>query len=149
MIWANAIICMIWAGIQSSLKAAPGCQKSSPSYQFNSLNFDSKKLSVRSVEDHLNIPNTSQANIDNWFVFTSEMHLFKSLILSSCNMHPLWFSFSNDYFDWSADSWLALTFRECPGPVANVSTRKCKQPRYPGPTSASNWSVCSRDILTV
>ncbi len=36
-----------------SINAAPGCQKSSPSYQFNSLNFDSKKLSVRSVEDHL------------------------------------------------------------------------------------------------
>ncbi len=64
MIWANAIICMIWAGIQSSLKviktircscikAAPGCQKSSPSYQFSSLNFDFQKLSVRSVEDHL------------------------------------------------------------------------------------------------
>ncbi len=27
----------------------------SPSYQFNSLNFDSKKLSVRSVEDHLKV----------------------------------------------------------------------------------------------
>ncbi len=56
MIWANAIIYMIWAGIQSSLKvikAAPGCQKSFPSDQFNSLNFDSKQLSVRSVEDHL------------------------------------------------------------------------------------------------
>ncbi len=26
----------------------------SRSYQFNSLNFDSKKISVRSVEDHLN-----------------------------------------------------------------------------------------------
>ncbi len=30
-----------------------GIHKSSPSYQFNSLNFDSEKISVRSVEDHL------------------------------------------------------------------------------------------------
>ncbi len=28
-------------------------EEPSPSYQFNSLNFDSKKISVRSVEDHL------------------------------------------------------------------------------------------------
>ncbi len=28
------------------LKAAPGCQKSSPSYKFNSLNFDYEKISV-------------------------------------------------------------------------------------------------------
>ncbi len=27
-------------------KAAPGCQKSSPSYKFNSLNFDPVKISV-------------------------------------------------------------------------------------------------------
>ncbi len=39
---------------RSCIKAAPGCQKSPPSYQFNSLNFDSKKIAVRSVEDHLN-----------------------------------------------------------------------------------------------
>ncbi len=41
-------------GICSYIKAAHCCQKSSPSYQFNSLNFDSKKLSVTSVWDHLN-----------------------------------------------------------------------------------------------
>ncbi len=29
--------------ICSYIKAAPGCQKSSPSYKFNSLNFDSEK----------------------------------------------------------------------------------------------------------
>ncbi len=60
IIWVNAIICMIWVVLQSSLiysniKAACGCQKSPPSYQFNSLNIDSKKISVRSVEDHLNL----------------------------------------------------------------------------------------------
>ncbi len=62
MIWANAIICMIWAGI----KAAPGCQKSSPSYQFNSLNFDYKKLSVRSVEDHLKKIYVKFARMYSW-----------------------------------------------------------------------------------
>ncbi len=30
-----------------------GCKKSSPSYQFNSLNFDFKKISLRSPWDHL------------------------------------------------------------------------------------------------
>ncbi len=45
MIWVNAIICMI--------KAAPGCQKSSPSYKFNSLNFDSEKISETTLWDHL------------------------------------------------------------------------------------------------
>ncbi len=38
-----------------SFRPLHSCQKSSPSYQFNSLNFDSKKLFVRSVEDHLKI----------------------------------------------------------------------------------------------
>ncbi len=44
---------MIWAGICSYIKAAPGCQKSSPSYMFNSLNFDSEKLSETTLWDHL------------------------------------------------------------------------------------------------
>ena len=39
---------------QPYIKAAPVCQKSSPSYQVNGLNFDFKKISMRSVEDHLN-----------------------------------------------------------------------------------------------
>ncbi len=43
IIWVNAIVCMIWAGIYS-IKAAPGCQKLSPSYQFKGLNFDSKNI---------------------------------------------------------------------------------------------------------
>ena len=63
MIWVNAIIFMTWAGIydechmkipqHSSYKAAPGCQKSRASYKFNSVNFDSKKLSVETLWDHL------------------------------------------------------------------------------------------------
>ncbi len=40
-------------GIYSSIKAADGSKKSSPSYQFNRLHFDFKKLSVRSPWDHL------------------------------------------------------------------------------------------------
>ncbi len=35
------------------LKAAPGHQKSCPSYKFNSLNFDSEKISVITPWDHL------------------------------------------------------------------------------------------------
>ena len=46
------IICTIWT--DSSIKAAHGCKKSSPAYQLNSLNFDFKKISVRSPWDHLN-----------------------------------------------------------------------------------------------
>ncbi len=53
MVWVNAIICMIWAGIYSYIKAAPGCQKSSPSYKFNSLKFDSEKISETTLWDHL------------------------------------------------------------------------------------------------
>ena len=49
MISVNAIIYIIWAGI----KAAPGCQKSFPSYKFNSVNFDSEKFSVETLWDHL------------------------------------------------------------------------------------------------
>ncbi len=56
MIWVNAIICMTWAGIYSSLKvicsyieAAPGCQKSSPSYKLKI------HVSVITLWDHLNI----------------------------------------------------------------------------------------------
>ncbi len=41
--------------IRFFIKAAPGYQKSSPSYKFNSLNFDSEKLSVETLWDHLNI----------------------------------------------------------------------------------------------
>ncbi len=58
MIRVNAIICMIWAGIYSSLKvikAAPGYQKSSPSYMFNSFNFDSEKISETTLWDHLKV----------------------------------------------------------------------------------------------
>ena len=39
----------------SFIKAAHGCKKASPCYQFNSLNFDLKKISVRSPWDHLNV----------------------------------------------------------------------------------------------
>ncbi len=35
------------------LKATPDCQISSPSYQVNSLNFDSEKMSVITPYDHL------------------------------------------------------------------------------------------------
>ena len=42
--------------IYSLIKAAYCCQKSSPSYQFNSLNFDVKISSVRSPWDHLKCP---------------------------------------------------------------------------------------------
>ncbi len=40
--------------IRSFIKAAPGYQKSSPSYKLYSLNFDSEKLSVETLWDHLN-----------------------------------------------------------------------------------------------
>ncbi len=47
----------VWFGqayiICSYIKAAPGCQKSCPSYKFNSLNFDSEKISVTTPWDHL------------------------------------------------------------------------------------------------
>ena len=33
----------------SYIKAAPGNQKSSPSYKFNNVNFDSEKLSVETL----------------------------------------------------------------------------------------------------
>ncbi len=35
------------------MKATHGCKKSSPSYQFNSLKFDSEKLLVTTPWDHL------------------------------------------------------------------------------------------------
>ncbi len=38
----------------SRIKATPDCQISSPSYQVNSLNFDSEKISVITPQDHLN-----------------------------------------------------------------------------------------------
>ncbi len=37
----------------SYIEAAPGCQKSSPSYKFKSLNFHSEKLSETTLWDHL------------------------------------------------------------------------------------------------
>ncbi len=40
--------------IRSFIKAAPGYQKSSPSYKLSSLNFDSQKLFVETLWDHLN-----------------------------------------------------------------------------------------------
>ena len=39
--------------IYSYIKVAPDCQKSSTSYKFNSLNFDSEKISVITVWNHL------------------------------------------------------------------------------------------------
>ncbi len=41
--------------ICSYIKAAPGSLKSCPSYKFNSLNFDSEKISVITPWDHLKI----------------------------------------------------------------------------------------------
>ena len=41
--------------IRSFIKAALGYQKSAPSYKVNSLNFDSEKLSVETLWDHLNL----------------------------------------------------------------------------------------------
>ncbi len=52
---------MIWADIYSPIKATHGCKKYFPSYQFNSLKFDSKNLFVTTPWDHLNngFPNCS------------------------------------------------------------------------------------------
>ena len=40
--------------IYSPIKATHGCKKSSPSYQFNSLKFDSKKLFMTAMWDRIN-----------------------------------------------------------------------------------------------
>ncbi len=58
MIRVNGIICMIWAIYghhpPSNMEKATLCsQKSSPSYKFNSRNFDSETISVIILWDHL------------------------------------------------------------------------------------------------
>ncbi len=41
--------------IHSFIKSAPGYQKSSPASKLNSLNFDSQKLFVETLWDHLKL----------------------------------------------------------------------------------------------
>ena len=76
-VWKKQLICLqvsqthpksrISIGIYSSIKAAYGCKKSSPSYQFNSF----KKLSVRSPWDHLKLQRGSTgSNVVYFSCFT-------------------------------------------------------------------------------
>ncbi len=49
-------------------KASPGCQESSPSYQVTSLNFDFKKVSMRSVQDHLKNPKYVKRSLNSYSI---------------------------------------------------------------------------------
>ncbi len=96
-------------GICSCIMAAPGCQKSSPSYQFNSLNFDSKKLSGRSVEDHLK---------RTWFWVTLfEMSLF--MVVMHCILAPLLqFCVLNFWLPLTVKQWVNLHSEKKKNPVS-------------------------------
>ncbi len=71
MIWVNAIICMICAGIYSSL---------------NSVNFDSEKLSVQTLWDHLRYHMWWEGSTFEETLVTLYSIVFKCLYLFNINI---------------------------------------------------------------